>query len=122
MAIECKNINGKKLKMFGFGIPGQGFYAIDIPDVTVTITYATGLLSILFADASEEKIDKELKNLVRGDWDFKVQKLSTHEFLVVFPDNGSLETFATFFSFEMPVYGLKGKLEKTTLDLHSSSV
>lgn len=67
MAAECKGHSCKKLKMFGFGIPGQGFYAMEIPDVSVTTTHATGLLNILFGDASEKKIDKELKNLVKGD-------------------------------------------------------
>jgi len=30
MAIDCK-ASDKKLKMFGFGIPGQGFYALNFP-------------------------------------------------------------------------------------------
>ena len=73
---------------------------------------ATGLINILEVDASEEKVNKELKNLVREDWDFKVRQMDSQEYLVVFPDKNSLDTFGKFSSFEISLYSLKGKLEK----------
>lgn len=54
--------------MFGFGIPRQGFYAFDIPGAKVKVSHATGLITVLEGEASEEKLDKELKHLVRVDW------------------------------------------------------
>lgn len=45
MAAECQN-NSKKLKMCGFGIPGQGFYAFDLPEVKSKINQAVGILTI----------------------------------------------------------------------------
>ena len=32
MAVDCKLVNLKKLQKFGFGIPGQGFYSLNIPE------------------------------------------------------------------------------------------
>jgi hypothetical protein len=65
MAIDCK-IN-KKLKIYGFGIPGQGFYAIDIPEAKLKVSQATSFLTVIEGEATEDKIAKELKNLVKGD-------------------------------------------------------
>jgi len=70
MAVDCKNVSNKRLKMYGFGIPGQGFYSIDIPEVEVKTYLATGLLTSLEGEATEEKLDQELKNLVQNKWNF----------------------------------------------------
>jgi hypothetical protein len=67
MGAECKGGGNKKLKMYGFGIPGQGFYSIDIPEVEVKSYQATGLLTIIEGEATEEKIDQELKHLVQSN-------------------------------------------------------
>lgn len=121
MAVDS-NSNSRKLKVFGFGIAGQGFYAMEIPEAIVKTSQTTGVLSILLGEATEEKLNRELKNLVKEDWDFKVKQMHLQEFLVVFPDKSSLETFAKLSSFEMPLYGLKGKLEKSELNPQSSSI
>lgn len=34
MAVDC-NSDSRRLKMFGFGIPGQGFYAYNFPEAKV---------------------------------------------------------------------------------------
>lgn len=99
MVVDCKTFDGKKLKMFGFGIPGQGFYALNFPDSKVKTHQSTGLLTILEGEASEEKVDKELKNLVREKWDFKVKQIHLQEYLVVFPDKSSLDTFTKLYEF-----------------------
>lgn len=67
-------------------------------------------------------MDKELKHLVRETWDFRVKKFDKNEFLVVFLDRASLDTFAKLSDFKMSLYGLKGKLEKSTLDPETSSI
>lgn len=41
---------------------------------------------------------------------------------MVFPDHASLDTFTKLSCFEMSLYGLKGKLEKSSLDPTASSV
>lgn len=108
--------------MFGFGSPGQGFYALNFPYAKIKTHQSTGLLTILEGEASEEKVDKELKNLVRDKCDFKVKQIHQREFLVIFPDKGSLDTFTKLTEFQMSIYGLKGKLEKTVRDSETSSL
>jgi len=122
MAVECKITEARKLKMFGFGIPGQGFYALNFPEAKVKTHQATGMLTILDGEATEGKIDRELKNLVRENWDFKVKQIHFQEFLVVFPDKNTLHTFTKFAEFQMPIYGLKGRIEKTERDAETSSL
>jgi hypothetical protein len=108
--------------MFGFGVPGQGFYAMNFPEAKIKTHQTTGLLIILQGDATEEKVDQELKHLVREKWDFKVKQIHLQEYLVVFPDKSSLETFTRLSEFQMSLFGLKGKLEKTTRELDTSSL
>jgi hypothetical protein len=122
MAMDCNSSGSKKLKMFGFGIPGQGLYAFNFPDSKIKAYQAIGLLTILAGDASEEKVDKELRNLVKENWDFKVKQIHLQEYLVIFPDKGSLETFTKLSEFQMSLYGLKGTIEKTTRDYTTSSM
>jgi hypothetical protein len=116
MGVDCKSVGNKKLKMYGFGILGQGFYSIDILEVEVKTYQATGLLTILEGEATEEKLDQELKNLVQSKWDYKVKRMDKQEFLVVFPNKSSLETFAKLKCFEMPLFGLKRTLEHSNVD------
>jgi hypothetical protein len=120
MAVDCRF--SKKLKICGFGIPGQGFYSIDIPEAIVKVNQATGFLTILEGEANEDKIDKELKNLVRGDWDFRVRKSDKQEYMVIFPDKSTLGMFSKLSEFEMPLFGLKGTIEVANVDPEASSV
>lgn len=122
MAMDCKKFEFKKIKMFGFGVPGQGFYTMNFPEDRIKTHQNTGLLTILAGDATEEKVDRELKNLVKEEWDFKVKQIHIQEYLVVFPDKLSLETFSKLSEFQMSVFGLKGKLEKTAREHDTSSI
>ena len=54
MAAECAGLHCKKIKMFRFGIPGQGFYSIEIPDVEQVDKFG-GLISI-----TEGKLERKL--------------------------------------------------------------
>jgi hypothetical protein len=105
-----------------FSILGQGFYSINIPVSKAKEYSASGILIVLDGDATEGKIDKQLKNLVKEDWDFKVKKIDKAEFLVGFPDKSSLDTFTKLSEFQMSLFGLKGKLEKASRDQETSSV
>lgn len=122
MAVDCKTADAKKLKMFGFRIPGQGLYALNFLEARIKTHQATRLLIILEGEATEEKIDKELKHLVREKWDFKVKQIHLQEYLVVFPDKISLDMFSKLYEFQMSLFGLKGKLEKTARDSNTSSL
>jgi hypothetical protein len=90
--------------------------------VEVKTYQATGLLTILEGEATEEKLDQELKNLVQSKWDYKVKRMDKQKFLVVFPDKSFLENFAKLKCFEMPLFGLKGTLECSNVDPKTSLV
>lgn len=123
MAAECGSKNSKsRISMFGFGIPGQGFYAIDVPDMKPKATKVQGLITVIQGDATESKVDMELKNLIEDEWDFKVKRLRNGEFLATFPDDLSVEMFSKFSSVDLALFGLKVKIARTSIDATTSSV
>jgi hypothetical protein len=73
-------------------------------------------------EATEAKLDRDLKNLVNESWDFRVKKIHPQEFIGVFPNKGSLDTFTKLLEFKMSIYGLKGKIEETNKDLETSFI
>ena len=85
MAAECNSMLSRKLKMFGFVVPSQGFYSIEVPDKVKSEKFS-GLISVLVGEATEEKVADELKNLVNEKWDFQVRKFTSSEYRVAFPD------------------------------------
>jgi hypothetical protein len=64
IAVDCNMIGSKKLKMYVFGILGQGFYAFDLPEENGRANHATGLTTVFEGEANEEKLDKELLNIL----------------------------------------------------------
>ena len=48
--------------------------------------------------------------------------MDRQEYMVVFPDKGSLETFTKLSEFHMSLFGLKGGIEKTGRDPEASSM
>lgn len=49
--MECAGIHCKRLKLFGFGISGQGFYSIKIPDAENVDKFG-GLIFVIEGDAT----------------------------------------------------------------------
>ncbi|RLN17995.1 hypothetical protein C2845_PM02G15810 [Panicum miliaceum] len=121
MAAECANIHKRKLMMFGFGIPGQGFYSMEISDKGGAAKFS-GLIVVQEGETTEEKLEEEHKNLVKADWDFQVMQVTRDEFRVVFPNQGSLETFSKLSGVVLALYGLRVKISKFDIDPAASSV
>lgn len=59
MAVDCDSSGRKKLRIVGFGIPGCGFYAIDMPEIKTTSTQANALVTILSWKATEAMFGKK---------------------------------------------------------------
>lgn len=95
---------------------------MNILETKVKVVQTTRILTILNGEATEVKIDRELKNLVREYWDYKVKMMSPQEFLVQFPNKSSLGTFIKLTDFQLSLYGLKARLEKTKRDSETSSI
>lgn len=98
------------------------FYSFNFPEDKVKTYQATGILTVLEGEASEEKLDRELRNMVMEKWEFRVRKIDLQEYLVVFPDKGSLEPFTRLSCFHMSIYGLKGSIVKTERSPETSSI
>ena len=49
-------------------------------------------------------------------------KIASNEFLVIFPDKGTLEKKFRFTSFELSIYKLKVRISKSTADPATSSM
>ena len=57
------------MKMFGFGLPGQGFHFLEIPGHTKKSSNDNvGLIKIRSGEASSEKLEEELKHLIDAKW------------------------------------------------------
>lgn len=69
MAVEC-SLTKRKIQLFGFGIPGQGFYSIEIPEPRVKYSLPTWIVHVLEGNADEEKLNEELKMVVDDKWNF----------------------------------------------------
>lgn len=114
MAVDCGTKG--EIQMFGFGIPSKGFYSIQILETRVHQVQAAGVVIVLEGDADEDKINEELRLVVDDKWDFKPRRMSSNEFLVVFPDKGTPETFSRFAGFDLSIYNLKVKISKSNVD------
>jgi hypothetical protein len=54
------------MKMFGFGVLGQGFYSFEILEKGV-LSKLSGMIVVQEGEAYEKKLLEELKHLVRND-------------------------------------------------------
>jgi hypothetical protein len=116
MAAECTESHD--LKMYGFAIADQGFYSIQVPGEGGT-PKAASIIQVLQGEASKKKIEEELKNLINNQWDWQVE---AKEYVVVFPDKNSLETFAKIAEILMSIHGIKVKIMKSNMDPDASEI
>lgn len=122
MAAECGNIHKSKINMYGFGIPGQGFYSMSIPEAKFQTEKVLGLITVLEGAATEQKVDRELKNLIDEEWDFKIRMLANGEFMACFRDELSVEMFSKFNAVDLALYGLKVKISRTKMEASATAV
>ncbi|KAG2551988.1 hypothetical protein PVAP13_9KG440385, partial [Panicum virgatum] len=81
-----------------------------------------GLISVIEGQATEEKLERELKNLINPDWDYHVKELDRNVFSAAFPDQLSLNTFSKLTDVGLAIYGIKVKISKTNIDPVASSI
>lgn len=121
MAAEC-NLTKRNIQLFGFDILGQGFYSMEIPEAQVKYSQTTGIVHVLEGNVNEDKLNEELRLVVDDKWNFQARRMTDTEFLVVFPDKGTLETFTRFADFDLSIYNLNVKISKSSIDPSTSSV
>jgi hypothetical protein len=119
MAAEC-HIQ-RKMRLFGFGMPEQGFFGIDISENKEQMAGLVASIHVLEGEPDEEKLEEELKNLVQENWEFRVRRVDKFDFIASFTDKGSLENYAKLNSLEMPIYRFRVKIGKTSVDPKASA-
>jgi hypothetical protein len=79
--------------------------------VSESILYHTSVAG----GGSEKKIE-EMKNLINNKWDWQVRQMDVNEFVIVFPDKGTFDTFSKISEILMNVHGIKVKILKSNMD------
>lgn len=111
------------LKLYGYGISGQGFYSLQVLGLKLAEQQAvSGVISISEGVATVQKVEAELKHLIQANWDWNVRKISEMEYVVVFPSKDSLETWSKTRGVEFALHSIKAKVDKSTLNPNASSV
>ncbi|TVU23471.1 hypothetical protein EJB05_25840, partial [Eragrostis curvula] len=96
--------------------------SINIPTSKTANTKATGIISVTKGDATEEKLDRELKNLIDEKWDWQVRKIGEGEYMAVFPNKNSLDTFSKISELVLCLYGLKVTISKSNVDAEATAI
>jgi hypothetical protein len=66
--------------------------------------------------ANAKKIEDELKNLINKQWDWQVKQVGGLEYIAVFSDKGTLETFSKISKILLSLHGIKVKFLKFDWD------
>ncbi|KAM0864314.1 hypothetical protein ACQ4PT_044006 [Festuca glaucescens] len=78
----------KELQIFGFGIPGQGFYALEVEELTKSDNSkgVGAIIKVVQGEHSIAIIEKEMRYWVDDKWAWNLNKVSNDEYLTSFPN------------------------------------
>jgi hypothetical protein len=121
LALQKKGFN---LRLCGFGLQGQEFYYIQIPEEEGEPQLKTfpGILSMREGRASETIIDNELKHLFRGGSGWTIQQLGENEFIVHFPNDELRYELTKFMCFGFATTYVQVSVQATNLEKEAMSV
>ncbi|CAL5087727.1 unnamed protein product [Urochloa decumbens] len=121
MAMDCALSQCRKLKMYGFGVHGQGFYSIEIPDKSNAEKFGA-LVVIQDGIANEERVAKELQHLIKAEWDFEVKQIAKGEYRASFPDQASIDTYSKLTGLKLPLFGITVQIINSNVDPAATAV
>jgi hypothetical protein len=109
--------------MYGFGLPGQGFFCLKLPNAgkPKTISENVGLIRVKQGDGTMEKMEKELRHLIDSKWQWEVKKVSDREYIAIFPNKQILETFSRSSGFELSLHKIVITVTPTDVNPVTSS-
>ena len=123
IATQCPQHLGCKMRMFGFGVPGHGFYSLQLPEMKEPKPEENlGAIQIVSGKASVDWVEEELKHLIDNKWDWKVRQISDREFLAVFPNKTILGAFSKSNGIKLALHNIFAKVSRSNLDSEASSV
>lgn len=87
--------SNKGLHLCAYGMPGQFFYALDLPEPKVEVNPESegpirALVSILEGRGTKLRVKTELQYLMDSKWNWDVKRISGSEFLVSLPSKVAL--------------------------------
>lgn len=102
--------------MYGFGIPGMGFYHIQVPEKKgkQIKEELSGVLIIKEGTANARLVREELK-LYDDSWDWKVNQIERDTFTLVFPSKASQTHFTRMKSFEFNTTAIETKITESDM-------
>jgi len=122
ISAKCPSNQGCSLNMYGFGFPNQGFYCLKIPGAAKQMSIENvGLIQIRSGEASTERLEDELKNLIDKNWAWKVRKLTDREYLATFPNKMLLDTFSRSKSLDLALYSISVTISHSPMDPRATS-
>jgi hypothetical protein len=121
--LECVEFHDKssELKMHDFVLPDQGFYSIKILEEEGP-QRASCIINVLSGEVLRRSWRMNSKNLINSSLDWQVKQMEAKEYIVVFRDKNTLETFSKIYEILMSVQGIKVKFLNTNLDLEPDEI
>ena len=109
----------KKLRPIwvGYGVEGRGFFHVSIPEDLMKKPMAnTAKICVEKGNFSTEELMEELRELVDDNWDWQVRKLSTTDFMVVFPSSELLRMASRGGGLVLPITAYRAVVSEVSGD------
>lgn len=119
---QCPMMRSNKgLRLCGYGMPGQIFYALDVPEPkseneVVTDSSIRALVSVLEGRGTKLRISIELRYLVDSEWNWDVKRISGSEFIVNIPSKAVMTLLNKMGKIKFITSDILAAVEETTLD------
>ena len=114
-----KSVRG--LHLCGSDLPGQIFYALDVPKTihegkAVADALIRALISVFEGRGTKQRIKIELQYLVNSEWNWDVQRMSGSEFLANIPSKTVMNLLKNMGKIKFMTANILAVVEETNLD------
>ena len=114
--------SNKGLRLCAYGMPGQIFYALDLPEPKVEAKPKTegpirAIVSILEGRGTKFRVKTELQYQMDSNWDWDVKRISGSEFLVNLPSKVALNLLIKMKKIKFITSDIVAMVEESDMDL-----
>ena len=111
------------MKLCGFGMPGQLFYSMNIPEERVEEDKTIrGIVTVFEGRGTKFRIDAKLKYLVDSDCDWQVKRISSDQFMVTIPSVAVMKLLKKMGQIRFTCYDIVSSIEETNMSPESFAV
>lgn len=118
MSTNCpRSKENKGLRLYGYGLPGQLFYSIQVPieDEEVANSPILALMTVIEGKGTVNNVTIELQYLINSTWDWQVKKMNSNEFMFVVPIAKDMEFLTGLKEFKCKISDMVVSMEKSDL-------